>query len=741
MDTLEKEFSNTSRFSAEGKSVNILRAKTVASNKLDVMTSKQFNRLTLLTAAITAGTLLHVLMISIACNTVWLGPITTNGTNGETLITSECKAPKSYMIPLFVLDLVARSGLIVLSIVFTVRIIRTNVPRSIEQIWTVVMVVMTAWSYNPSKTLFILHDRVIYAKNKKMWWLTNYPWFFQFITYTRVINMFLSSVGQLFYVWASAHYFGVLDDKDRPSNLRFYGPKLLILGIYNVYRIVLGGPLKVSPSKLPASTGIAMIANFRALKVFEVDVFLKTMVLVVIELIILIAIMRRMVITAKVLRHAQYVKYRGKQIGFRFFVMSNVIAYSLFLFADTTILLLVPRWPEIRARLFAYANFSSIFYNVMYGSIPRLLNYATTAITAYVNLPADSVGFMGWFRGTDKNEVEEKEPITPQLLTNKGDFNVNHMSTCLNFDLIVEMFNISDAAYMCKANEVKSQRATDFVKYQGIKMELEIFNDQNETFLIVLSSETQIIIGFKGTTSLENMKTDLKVKMTPIAKALPSKSTTSHKVLLSMDWKNAKIHEGFAKAYSSVSEQLFEIISNLQRENPRPVYLTGHSLGGSLATVASFDLVLSLNLANVYVLTFGSPRCGNIFWGRCYDQVVKAHWRVAMRSDLITTLPSAGYSHVGKRVALNTSGDMFLDPNAIETMLWSPACVNLSDHGKGAYKDALTSFATKYLSDFTPEFIDKDGTATDCPTPSFQTFDTIKWGSDDASALGNISHQ
>lgn len=718
MATLQNEFLNISKFSAEGESVQPLRAKTTASNKLDVMTSKQFNRLTLLTVVIVAGTFLHVLFISIACNTVWLEMIKTKGIKGEPLITSECKSPKSYMIPLLVLDLVTRSALIVLSIVFTIRIIQTKIPRRLEQIWAVIMVLMTAWSYNPSKTLWILHDRVIYGRNKKMWWLSNYPWFFDFITYTRVINMLLSSVGQLFYIWSTAHNFGVLDDNDRPSNLRFYGPKLLILGIYDVYRIALGGPLNVSPSKLPASTGVAMVANFRALKVFETDVFLKTIVLVIIELTILIAIIRRMLITTKVLQRAQYVKYRGKQIGFRFFVMHNVIAYSLFFFADTSILLLVPRWPEIRARLSAYANFSSIFYNVMYGSIPRLLNYATTAITAYVNLPADSVGFMGWFKGTDKNEIEDRDPITLRVRTNKGDFDVNRMSTSINFDLLVDMFNVSDAAYMCKANEVKSQRAYDFVNFQGFNIELEIFNNHNETFLIILTSETHIIVGFKGTTSVENMKTDLKVKKSPITKALPSKSTAHHKILSSLDWKSAKLHDGFAKAYSSVSEQLCEKISELQREKERPIYLTGHSLGGSLATIASFDIVVSLNITNVYVLTFGSPRCGNIFWSRCYDQVVRAHWRVAMRSDLITTLPRAGYSHVGKRVALSTSGDMFLDPNAIETMLWSSAGVNLSDHGKGAYKDALTLFATKYLSDFIPQFIDKDGNAPDYPTPS-----------------------
>lgn len=57
------------------------------------------------------------------------------------------------------------------------------------------------------------------------------------------------------------------------------------------------------------------------------------------------------------------------------------------------------------------------------------------------------------------------------------------------------------------------------------------------------------------------------------------------------------------------------------------------------------------------------------------------------------------------------SGEMFLDPNAIETVLWSSAGVNVSDHGKPAYKEAITLFASKYLPEFKPEFIEKDADA------------------------------
>lgn len=101
----------------------------------------------------------------------------------------------------------------------------------------------------------------------------------------------------------------------------------------------------------------------------------------------------------------------------------------------------------------------NVFSNFIFGPVPRLLNYATTAVTADVNLPADSVGFMGWFKGSYRKEIIEKEPITLHARSKKSDFDVHHMSSCIVFELLVELFNVSDVAYLKKSNAVKSQMA------------------------------------------------------------------------------------------------------------------------------------------------------------------------------------------------------------------------------------------------------------------------------------------
>jgi len=76
-----------------------------------------------------------------------------------------------------------------------------------------------------------------------------------------------------------------------------------------------------------------------------------------------------------------------------------------------------------------------------------------------------------------------------------------------------------------------------------------------------------------------------------------------------------------------------------------------------------------------------------------------------MRSDIVTTLPRLGYAHVGKRVALTNTGEIFLDPNAIEMMMWSSAGLGVTGHRVPAYQAALGKFSTKYLPDFEPQFL------------------------------------
>lgn len=97
------------------------------------------------------------------------------GLHGEPLTLSKCNAPTYYMVPLYVVDIVGSICLIMFSIVFAIRIISTTIRRSKEQIWIMIMVVMTGLSYNPTLAIDMLHGRVLNANNIMKWWVIVYP--------------------------------------------------------------------------------------------------------------------------------------------------------------------------------------------------------------------------------------------------------------------------------------------------------------------------------------------------------------------------------------------------------------------------------------------------------------------------------------------------------------------------------------------------------------------------------------
>ncbi|KAM0842410.1 hypothetical protein ACQ4PT_058395 [Festuca glaucescens] len=92
------------------------------------------------------------------------------------------------------------------------------------------------------------------------------------------------------------------------------------------------------------------------------------------------------------------------------------------------------------------------------------------------------------------------------------------------------------------------------------------------------------------------------------------------------------------------------------------IYVTGHSLGGALATLLVLELSSSQMAKNgvifVTVYNFGSPRVGNRRFADVYNAKVKDSWRVVNHRDIIPTVPHLmGYCHVEAPIYLK-SGDL-----------------------------------------------------------------------------------
>ena len=109
-----------------------------------------------------------------------------------------------------------------------------------------------------------------------------------------------------------------------------------------------------------------------------------------------------------------------------------------------------------------------------------------------------------------------------------------------------------------------------------------------------------------------------------------------------------EFHRGFWNSVEDVWKTIYETYQTL-REKKRPLFITGHSLGGAMATIAAAKLVHEDKpFAGVY--TFGQPRTMTrdtslIFNSECGSRFFRFH----NNNDLVTRVPARlmGYSHVG----------------------------------------------------------------------------------------------
>lgn len=94
-----------------------------------------------------------------------------------------------------------------------------------------------------------------------------------------------------------------------------------------------------------------------------------------------------------------------------------------------------------------------------------------------------------------------------------------------------------------------------------------------------------------------------------------------------------RVHRGFWSAYNFGGEDIEFDLNHLAELQEKPLYITGHSLGGALAQIATAYSTRD-SIAACY--TFGAPRVGN----KKFDIVVKPpHYRVTNNNDFVPGIP------------------------------------------------------------------------------------------------------
>ncbi|XP_062108992.1 uncharacterized protein LOC133819703 isoform X2 [Humulus lupulus] len=217
-----------------------------------------------------------------------------------------------------------------------------------------------------------------------------------------------------------------------------------------------------------------------------------------------------------------------------------------------------------------------------------------------------------------------------------------------------ELFSTAESAMEAWAMLATSLGQPSFIKSEFEKI-CFLDNETTDTQVAIWRdpARRRLVVAFRGTEQAKwkDLKTDL---MLAPAGLNPERIGGDFK-------QEVQVHSGFLSAYDSVRIRIFTIIKQAigysddhdEVSLKWHVYLTGHSLGGALATLLALELSSSQlakrGAISLTMYNFGSPRVGNKRFADIYNQKVKDSWRVVNHRDIIPTVPRLmGYCHVAQ---------------------------------------------------------------------------------------------
>ncbi len=221
--------------------------------------------------------------------------------------------------------------------------------------------------------------------------------------------------------------------------------------------------------------------------------------------------------------------------------------------------------------------------------------------------------------------------------------NFNNNATSFDLTNAVFLAKLAKIAYInFKSNDFKNQLNT-----LGFDSSHFRTYDKDDTQALIIFDDEKIILAFRGTEpdSLRDWVTDAQVRKTAGV--------------------YGRVHRGFSKALNYVWEDMEEEVEKLLDEKRRKIWITGHSLGAALATLAMARLNAlgeDIPLAGLY--TFGQPRTGGKNFAKKFNSELKdISYRVVNNNDVVTRVPPRdfGYSHIGQLEYIDSDGEIHSD--------------------------------------------------------------------------------
>jgi len=180
-------------------------------------------------------------------------------------------------------------------------------------------------------------------------------------------------------------------------------------------------------------------------------------------------------------------------------------------------------------------------------------------------------------------------------------------------------FNRANALYLAHASDIAYHRAPGGAGRERLGLKTVAFrNKVTRTRGFLGVCDTHAVLAFRGSDPVT-----LQTWLTDVVTRLVERS----------DY-DGRVHLGFSSVLRQTWGKVERILEQVQ---DKPLFLTGHSMGGALAVLTACRLA-KMGKAPVATYTFGAPRVGDLTFCKGYTLPT---YRVVNRLDLVPEMPVA----------------------------------------------------------------------------------------------------
>lgn len=294
----------------------------------------------------------------------------------------------------------------------------------------------------------------------------------------------------------------------------------------------------------------------------------------------------------------------------------------------------------------------------------------------------------------------------------------------------VDTYSTRLALSMAKASQLIYQDikyVSEIVRYtwlggRDMRDRYRYINKQKQdTQALLFRTDDFIILAFRGSQEIRDWYTNFNTQLRKFTIRQAGKTMLSSY--------QGRVHTGFFLGWASTESEVLDVIKRWQREaravkdakgKPKrlPLVVTGHSLGGALATVAAASLYENnVDIAGLY--TFGQPRVGDRAFARQLNNNLAGRvFRFVNNNDVVPHVPPPFsirnplrlYSHLGAVKYFDSKGLLVANYKTINRAmdglvglmkgLFESGFDLISDHGMAYYISHLNHALEEEIMDY-----------------------------------------